>query len=267
MVETEQTPALAARSHPVAEGERIVSIDVLRGVAVLGILVMNIQSFGLIGAAYFNPTALGEPSRSDYLVWLVEHVLADRKFMTIFSMLFGAGIVLMTDRADARGARTARVHYRRMGILLLIGMAHAYMLWFGDVLFHYAVCGCIVFLFRHMRPRKLIVIGAVLLVIPSVIAWLFHVSVPHWPAEQAAEMRAVWAPSAEKIAEEIDVYRGGWIEQMSHRAPTALFFETMILLIEVLWRGSGTDGRGLERLVRSHDDPAAGRHGPAGARQ
>ena len=76
---------------PVAKAERIDSLDVLRGFALLGILAMNIQSFSMIGAAYFNPTAYGDLSGANYWVWLLSHVLTDQKFMTIFSMLFGAG--------------------------------------------------------------------------------------------------------------------------------------------------------------------------------
>ncbi len=82
---------------PVTESERIGSIDVLRGFAVLGILVMNIQSFAMPFSAYFNPTAYGDLSGANYWVWFFSHLLADQKFMTLFSLLFGAGVVLMTQ--------------------------------------------------------------------------------------------------------------------------------------------------------------------------
>ena len=80
---------------------RIHSIDVLRGVALLGILVMTIQAFSMPQAAYFNPTAYGDFTGANLYVWVAGRMLADQKFMTIFSMLFGAGIVLMTGRAEA----------------------------------------------------------------------------------------------------------------------------------------------------------------------
>jgi len=79
---------------PVTRAERVRSLDVLRGFAVLGILIMNVQSFSMIGAAYLNPHAYGDMSGANGLVWLVSHVVANSKFMTIFSMLFGAGVVL-----------------------------------------------------------------------------------------------------------------------------------------------------------------------------
>ena len=112
----------ATIAHPVADHERIFSIDVLRGLALLGILPMNIQSFSMISAAYWNPTAYGDLHGANFGVWLLTHLLADSKFVTIFSMLFGAGILLMTGRAEAAGRPPAALHYRRMGSLILFGM-------------------------------------------------------------------------------------------------------------------------------------------------
>jgi uncharacterized protein len=145
--------------QPVTEKERIVSIDVLRGFALLGILPMNIQYFSMISAAYENPTAYGDLKGANYWVWLLCHVLADQKFMTIFSMLFGAGILLMTSRIEATGKPSAALHYRRMGWLILFGLAHAYLLWSGDILVAYGMCGLLVYLFRKLRPRTLLVLA------------------------------------------------------------------------------------------------------------
>ena len=115
---------MAVEIGPTRLKERIVSLDELRGFAVLGILIMNIQNFSMIGAAYFNPTAYGDLSGPNYGVWLLSHLLADMKFLTIFSMLFGSGIVLMAERMEARGQPPTYLHYRRMAILLLVGLAH-----------------------------------------------------------------------------------------------------------------------------------------------
>ena len=126
---------------PVTGTARIDAIDVLRGVALLGILLMNVQSFAMPQAAYFNPTAYGDLEGANLYVWVAGRMFADQKFMAIFSMLFGAGIVLMAGRAEARGD-ARRAHYRRMGWLLVIGLLHAHLLWSGDILFLYAVSGC-----------------------------------------------------------------------------------------------------------------------------
>lgn len=243
-------PVSTSDVGPVTQTERIASIDVLRGFAVLGILVMNIQAFSMIGAAYMNPTAYGDLTGVNYAVWLLSHVFADRKFMGIFSMLFGAGIVLMTSRREAAGVRTAGVHYRRMGLLLVFGLLHAYLLWYGDILFLYAMCGFVVYLFRRRRPGTLIIVGFLSIAIPTVLSVFFQWSIPYWPPEAMENTMRWWAPSHEVVAKEIAAYRGGWLGQFSHRAVTALFMQTLYLLIDGFWRAGGLMllGMGLFKL-------------------
>ncbi len=91
------------KPSPLSQSDRIISLDVLRGFAVLGILIMNIQSFSMIEPAYLNPTAYGDLTGLNKWVWIVSHMLADSKFMSLFSMLFGAGILLFTSRIEAKG--------------------------------------------------------------------------------------------------------------------------------------------------------------------
>ena len=235
---------------PVTQQERIASIDVLRGFAVLGILVMNIQSFSMIGAAYLNPTAYGDLEGANYTVWLLSHVFADRKFMTIFSMLFGAGIALMATRREAAGGRPAGLHYRRTGVLLVIGLLHGYLLWYGDILHAYALCGFIVYLFRRRRAMTLLVIGLLSITFASAIAIFFGWSVQYWPPEALQNTMQWWKPTEEIIAAEVAAYRGGWVGQLPHRASTAIFFQTALFLIESLWRAGGLMlvGMGLFKL-------------------
>src|SRR5690606_27637052 len=116
---------------PVRETDRIISLDVLRGVALLGIFVMNIPTFAFSQYAYYTPWLQGGFEGADYWTWLLSHLLFEQKMMSIFSMLFGAGIVLFPERLEARsGVGAARgVHYRRMAGLLAIGMLHAYLIW------------------------------------------------------------------------------------------------------------------------------------------
>jgi uncharacterized protein len=125
--------------------QRLESLDVLRGFAVLGILIMNIQSFSMVDAAYTNPSAFGDLTGVNRWVWLLSHVFADQKFMSLFSLLFGAGIALMAHRLQAQGQSAAWLHYRRMFWLLLFGLGHAYLFWHGDILFTYALAGSVAF--------------------------------------------------------------------------------------------------------------------------
>ncbi len=225
---------------PVVSSERITSIDALRGFAVLGILVMNIQSFSMPGAAYLNPRAFGSLEGLNGLVWQLSHLFADMKFMAIFSMLFGAGIVLMNARREQAGEKVARVHYRRMLVLLLAGLAHAYLFWYGDILVAYALTGMVVFLFRRRGVRTLLVVALLFLAIPSAINLMAQWSMPHWGPDDVARIESEWwLPGAEAIDEEISSYRGSWLEQMEPRVGTAVFLQTQHYLMDVFWRVAG----------------------------
>ncbi|HLJ92928.1 MAG TPA: DUF418 domain-containing protein [Gemmataceae bacterium] len=240
-----EPPALDA----IPEAERIGSLDVLRGLAMLGILVMNIQSFAMIEAAYSNPTAYGDLEGANYAVWLLSHVLADQKFMTIFAMLFGAGIVLMTSRREKAGLTSAGVHYRRMGALALFGLLHAYLLWYGDILFSYALCGMLVYPLRRLHSGIQLVLGIVCIAAPSVLllllggllAWISaspHVS--EAVREQIKEgLQRSWQPSAEVIEAELAAYRGSWLQEFEERWPSTLAVQTAGFLFLVFWRAGG----------------------------
>ncbi len=224
---------------PVTQGARIDSIDVLRGFALLGILVMNIQLFAMPDAAYFNPTAYGDLQGANLNVWLGSRLLADQKFMTIFSMLFGAGIVLMTTRAEARG-ESRRVHYRRMGWLVVIGLLHAHLLWAGDILFLYGVCGMLVYPLRTKPPRRLLVLGFATIAVSSVIYLAFGASMPYWPEEAVAGFtESSWQPTQAMTDAKLASYRGGWLEQLPVRSASALVFETFVILLWGGWRAGG----------------------------
>lgn len=235
----EATRATVALPGPVGRAERIVSLDVLRGFALLGILVVNVVSFSMISATYLNPTAQGELSGANYWVWLLTHVLVDTKFMSIFSMLFGAGIVLMAERAEAAGRSGMGLHFRRMFWLMLFGLLHAHLLWYGDILFLYGVCGFVVYWFRRRRPAFLLIAAFAFLGVGTGISLLSGWSMPYWPDEQLAEITMDWEPSPAVIEAELAAYRGDWLQQMAHRVPAAIEFETLILLVWGFWRAGG----------------------------
>jgi uncharacterized protein len=224
-------------SGPVSESERIVSMDVLRGFALLGILMMNIQSFAMISAAYLNPSAYGDFTGANFWVWAITHVFTDTKFISLFSMLFGAGIVLMWQRAEERGASATRLHYRRMGWLILFGILHAHLLWYGDILYTYGVCGLIVYLFRKKSPRSLITTALVLALVGSMLWIVAGLSMRYWPGDaiQNFEVQG-WKPQQQSIQEEIADYRGSWLDQMSRRPIEAFGFQVFISPVFIMWR-------------------------------
>src|SRR5207237_199638 len=118
--------------------------------------------------AYQNPNLAGGFTGVNFAAWLFCYVFFDQKMMTIFSMLFGAGLVLMSDRMVKRGTSSAVFFYRRVAILFIIGLAHAYLLWQGDILVSYAFCGMIVYPLRKLSPQFLMVLG-LLVLLPA--AW------------------------------------------------------------------------------------------------
>ncbi len=226
----------AAQPSPVAPGQRIVALDVLRGFALLGILVMNIQLFAMpVQFITFNPLAYGDLTGINLAVWSLSHIFADQKFMTIFSPLFGASILLLAERLEARGQSARGIHYRRNVWLLLFGLAHGFLLWNGDILVPYALAGFVVFRFRNMRPRRLVILGLVLLLVPAALTLLGPLS----PEDAVAAVRSDWSPSASKINEELAAYRGGWLEQMSARVPGEIEGLTGGLLFWAFWRAAG----------------------------
>lgn len=225
--------------HPTQPSERYLSLDMLRGFALFGILAVNIQSFAMIFSSLANPTIFGNLTGLNYWIAMLTNLLASMKFITLFSLLFGAGILLMTQNIERKGGKPVALHYRRMLWLILIGLLHAYALWYGDILVSYGLCGLLVFLFRKMSPRKLLIIGLIGICIASLIFVVLDWSIPYWPEEMVKTSMESLHPNAETITAEVEAYRGGWWEQMAHRVPLALSFQTGVLLLMVLWRTVG----------------------------
>ncbi len=221
---------------PTSITERIISLDVLRGVAVLGILIMNIQSFSMIGAAYINPTAYGDLSGINKWVWIFSHLLANSKFMSIFSMLFGAGVILFTEKALEKGRKASAFHYRRMMWLLMFGFIHAYLIWYGDILVSYSICGMLVFVFRKMKPKKLVVFSLLFFIIPIIFYVGSGLSIEYWPQESYDQNMESWLSSVEKITSDKETMQGGWLEQMDVRVSSAIFMQTFLFFFASFWR-------------------------------
>jgi uncharacterized protein len=138
----EPAPTVAAMpDQPVAAGERILALDFIRGIAVLGILFSNIVAYAYPMLPYYWPKGFpGGAEAFDKWVWLFQLVAVDGKFRGLFTLLFGAGMMLFIERVWAHGG-TRWLQARRLGWLALFGLAHYYLLWTGDILFLYAVSG------------------------------------------------------------------------------------------------------------------------------
>lgn len=249
-------------SRPVAAGERLQSIDVLRGIAVLGILVINIEFFAHPMMVPFNPVLAGGFAGLDALAWKFGSLFFLEKMMSIFSMLFGAGVVLMYQRAEASQRTFGGVYYRRTLWLLLMGLFHAYLFWYGDILFAYAVIGLLLYPLRRKSARLLMILAALFLT----IGILLHVGSSlsfqmlqreAAEAEQALasgqeltlpqkEMAEAWHkvnaafnPGPEELGREIDAYRGGFEQIFKYRAVQSIMMQTQGLFFRVFWRVMG----------------------------
>ena len=212
----------AAEANPPAE--RIATLDIVRGVAVMGILAMNIVAFAMPQAAYLNPTSMGPPSPADLTSWISSFILIDGKMRGLFSFLFGASLLLVVERAETVGHSGAAIHYRRMAWLLLFGLIHYYLIWWGDILSLYAPVGMIAFFFRRLQPRTLVRVGAVLILLQCLLFAAFAASLFGDAAAAAAPgaTRAAiesWARTQEgigrytpaQVQQTLAIYRGSWI--------------------------------------------------------
>lgn len=212
---------------------RIHSLDLLRGFALLGILIMNIISFSHIGAGYINPTVGAGIEGYNGIIHGFSYMFADMRFMGLFSLLFGAGLILFTDNLKKKGLSQAKYHYRRMFFLFLFGLIHAYLIWMGDILVTYAICGCVVFLMRNWKTRTMIIVGTIFFMVPI----LFHLTTYFFtPPDILRDIFSWWTPEQADIDEEIAAYRGTYMDQMEPRASAALEFQTFMLLIDFFWR-------------------------------
>ncbi|MEO0367419.1 MAG: DUF418 domain-containing protein [Pseudomonadota bacterium] len=215
---------------------RIESLDLLRGIAVLGILLLNINSFALPLAAYSNPMAYGGYEGADLQTWYWVHIFAEAKFFTLFSILFGAGICLFFERAEAKELAATHLHFRRMIWLLVFGMIHAYAIWYGDILVAYAVCGLWAYRNRHSTPLSLIVWSIAFLLLGCLMAIFTGLGLAHLSESELIELQHFWLPSADSVEIELAAMRGSWIDQMPMRAETALMFQTSMLVLSTFWR-------------------------------
>lgn len=218
---------------PTPPDERIVSLDVLRGVAIFGILIINIRVFGMPSAVQINPTTYGDFTGVNYWTWFVGHVFAEAKFLTLFSVLFGAGILLFTDSKERKEQQAMSLHYRRTVWLLLIGLGHAYLFWYGDILVIYALCGLFLVVAREWEPRTQALVGLLFLAVTSatqISGALFL---------ETDALVETWESTEAAIRSEVAAYQGGWFDQLEHRRPEAFQRQTTGFLGSSFWRVGG----------------------------
>lgn len=203
--------------------DRHLSLDAMRGFAVMGILLLNIIGFAMPGAAYINPAAWGGTDPLNIAVWAANFVLFDGKMRGLFSVLFGASMLLVIQRAEASGQNARSVHLNRMAWLFVIGAAHYTVLWWGDILVPYAICGTLALFFINKDVRQLIRWAIILFLLHFIVSGLIvggswwqsiQGMAPGADAETIEGTRKMLAsfgePGSKEIASDLALYKSGW---------------------------------------------------------
>ena len=208
-------------SMPTTDRERIFALDALRGVAVLGILLINIIEFGLPGA-YLDPANAGGAGGADLWAWIATSFFFEGTLRGLFTLLFGAGVVLYTSRLERAGLglASADLYLRRNLWLIVFGVFNAHVLLFdGDILFYYGVAGLLLYVFRNLTVRRLLFFAIPLLCVPTIIGTIdyVHFQTTQAEAEQAQMLQAQGSTLTTEQQRVIDDYD----ERMADEKPIA----------------------------------------------
>ena len=250
-------------SAPVIASARIASLDILRGFALLGILLVNILGFGMASIGYFHPfVGLGNNAELNYAVWGAVNLFFEGSMRGLFSMLFGAGVVMFTTGFGSHSGtgKSARLHYRRTFFLLLFGIFDAYvLLWTGDILILYAIAGAILYPLRNTKPKKLILLSAVVLLCSSFVFATAgtlmtegrdaaavieanpegnHSTELHEQADLWYEADGTFTYNETAIQEELDLRRGSYSQVAKYSAKTVneqlMFFTPLFMMWDAI---------------------------------
>lgn len=208
-------------ASPVPREERIRHLDILRGVAVLGILLMNIIGFAFYGSTYVNPTVAGGSAGPNLWAFGVNAIFVDGKMRGIFSLLFGAGIVLFASRMEQKGLGMtgADLYFRRMVWLGVFGVIHAVFLWWGEILFPYALAGLLLFVFRNLSVRALFIWTAVFVV--AMTGGMTYDAFDTQKLRNQVMQIATLERQGKPLTDEQTKAKEKWAERMKSHAPDA----------------------------------------------
>jgi uncharacterized protein len=221
-IDSAATPAGAL--GPTGGSDRKDSLDTLRGVALLGILLMNIVYMGGPWTGGGPPTS-GDAFELNLITWMTTNLFFEGTMRGLFSLMFGAGIVLMTSRAEARGGGigVADIYYRRNLWLIAFGLIHGWLLlWPGDILYTYGIGALFLFAFRNLKPRTLIILGV--LVLASLVPKdIYNYVTTHAAYEeaQAAELAQQELGEDEELDEELQEALDTWKGIKGEAKPSA----------------------------------------------
>jgi len=167
--------------------------------------------------AYSNPTTYGGDDFWNRLVFALSHIFVDQKMMALFSMLFGASVLLVTRSIEKRGESPFKFYYLRNFWLLIIGLLHSVLLWSGDILVIYALCSFVLYWFRKMRPLWQLTVGLIIFFVPSLFNVWAQGAIDWRDSAEIQPLVDSWQPSADYLASDIEYYRGDYLTQVTDR--------------------------------------------------
>jgi uncharacterized protein len=242
------TPALLA---PIDKNERIFSLDILRGFVLCGILLMNIVGYGLWGA-YRDPTVAGGADGWNLRSWEITTMFFEGTMRGLFSLLFGVGMFVLTDRLEKKGAgvKVADIYFRRTLWLIFFGLVHGYLLlWGGEILFSYGIMGLLIFSFRKMSPKKLTAIAIFLMCCGSLWDYADHRS--NLKMVENAAIAKKYATEGKPLTKELKDAEKKWNEKLDERSPGFLndkiqhfrqgYFQIVVFLAPLIKEGDMHD--------------------------
>jgi uncharacterized protein len=244
------------RAAPVSDAQRLRVLDALRGVALLGILMMNIPGFAM--PDYFSESFKSDPKSINFWLNAFITVFFEGKMRALFGMVFGAGVLLFVAKKEQTGKPVTGLFYRRMIWLVLFGLIHAHLiLWIGDILYLYGVCGMLVYLCRNVKPGYLVLAVPLVAVVDFTAGTLFYrgvrtTRIAYVEASKAAsEGRVLTAAQTEALSRWRDIektlmpnredakdntrkMKSNYAAVAGHLRPLAFKIQTLFLPI-ILW--------------------------------
>lgn len=225
---------------PVRPPERLMEPDLLRGIALFGILLVNMWAFSE-PQLYISDKGLYEPGTLDFAVYSIVQFLFQGKFYTMFSFLFGIGLYWFMRKAERSHPRPNALALRRMFTLLAIGVIHAFLVWWGDILITYAITGVLLLMFWPCQMRTLVVwafgLWAFLVVLTAALVLAANVSDPAQPGGFEAQAKQVLEADRQAAADSYRMYAGGFADVHARRVKDSLLmlsYQPFAVLFNVL---------------------------------
>ncbi|MBO1002813.1 DUF418 domain-containing protein [Pseudogracilibacillus auburnensis] len=218
--------------HAIQQKDRLQHIDIARGIAILGILLVNMAHFSypdlylyMIGPDNFFSEGWGT---ADHITVKLLDIFVQMKFITMFSFLFGFGMIVMMDRAEEKEQKFVPIYMRRLFVLLLFGIIHAFFIWDGDILTDYALLGFILLLFRKRKPKTLLIWAIVLYALFALPLTISSV-LPIQESEEMTEWQVELEVDSEKNAKQaIQTYgEGSFLEIAKQRIHDRIYYMSM----------------------------------------